>query len=366
MNTSKISNTQVFWIAFSIEYAMTLFTTQSSVIQISKQDAWIAFLIGGAIACGITLLTRSLSLMYPEKTLIDFSTNIIGSWLGKILVIPFLLAWIIMSGTLLRQFSDFFQMILFDRTPSSVLMILMMIIVVGMVWSGGIEGIGRCSQLLGPLILFVTALITILSLNNFEFEQVLPLLSESGISSIIEGGMMPASALGDSFFLLMITRFMKNPQQGTKTVIWAVAAVAIICSVLTLTALSIFGPALASKMLFPTFEMMRFVSLLEFIQNIEIFSSIIWFFSVFIKLSLYLFIICYGVSQWFGLKRWGTSVWVISPVVLIIAWIVPHTVLYTFRNHFLMSVQYVILFQLFGITLLLWIIGTFRNRRLRQ
>lgn len=56
MNTTKISNIQVFWITFSMESAITLFLTQSLVIQMTKQDAWISFLIGvlshaGSLSC---------------------------------------------------------------------------------------------------------------------------------------------------------------------------------------------------------------------------------------------------------------------------------------------------------------------------
>ncbi|PQP85524.1 MULTISPECIES: endospore germination permease [Paenibacillus] len=363
MNTPRISNIQVFWITFSIECAMTLFFTQSPVIQTAKQDAWISYLVGGAIACGITLLSRALSLMYPEQSLNDFSTKILGSWFGKILVVPFLLIWIVMSGSLLRQFSDFFQMILFDRTPTSVLMLLMMVIVVSLVWAGGIEGIGRCSQLMGPVILLIIVAITLLSFNNYELEQIFPIFSDSGARAIMRGSLAPASVLGDTVFLLMVTKFMENPRQGTKFAVWAVASVAIISSVLTLTALSIFGSALASKMLFPTFEMMRYVSLMEFIQNIEIFSSVLWFFSVFLKLSLYLFIACYGMSQWMGLKRWSISVWVISPAVYIIAWIFPQTVLYTSQIQLHLSVHYVMPIELIGIPFLMWMIGKVRKRR---
>ncbi len=367
MNTPKISNIQVFWITFSIESSMTtLFSTQSAVIQTTKQDAWISFLVGGAIACGITLLSRALSLMYPEQTLGDFSTKILGRWLGKILVVPFLVSWIIISGALLRQFSDFFQMILFDRTPTSVLMLLMLVLVVSLVWAGGIEGIGRCSQLMGPIILVIIVMVTCLSFNNYEFEQILPVFSESGVRAIMRGSLAPASVLGDTVFLLMVTKFMENPRQGTKIAVWAVATVAIISSVLTLTALSIFGSALASKMLFPTFEMVRFVSLMEFIQNIEIFSSILWFFGVFIKLSLYLFILCYGISQWLGLKRWTISIWSISPAVYLLAWKFPQAALYTSQIQLYLGVRFVMPIVLIGIPFLLWLVGTVRKRRSNQ
>ncbi|MEK5028268.1 GerAB/ArcD/ProY family transporter [Paenibacillus sp. FSL M7-1046] len=202
-----------------------------------------------------------------------------------------------------------------------------------------------------------------MSFNNYEFEQILPIFSESGVRTIMRGSLAPASVLGDTVFLLMVTKFMKNPRQGTKFAVWGVAAVSIISSIMTLTALSIFGSALAAKMLIPTFELMRFVSLMEFIQNIEIFSSVLWFFSVFIKLSLYLFITCYGMSQWLGLKRWTNSIWLIAPAVYLIAWKSPQAVLYDSQIQLYLGVRYVMPFELIGIPFLLWIVGTVRKRR---
>ncbi|WP_145950175.1 endospore germination permease [Paenibacillus sp. Y412MC10] len=366
MSAPKISNIQVFWMTFSMECAMNLFSTQSSVIQNAKQDAWISFLVGGAIACGTTLLSRALSIMYPEQTLFDFSTKILGRWLGKIIIVPFVIMWIVNSGALLRQFSDFFQMILFDRTPTGMLMFLMMVIVVFLVCAGGIEGIGRCSQLMGPIILLIIVLIILLSFKNYEFEQILPIFSDSGVKAIMQGGLAPASVLGDTVFLLMVTKFMENPRQGTKLAVWAVTSVAVISSVLTLTALAVFGPALASKMLFPTFEMIRFVTLMEFIQNIEIFSSILWFLSVFIKLSLYVFVACYGMSQWLGLKRKTISIYVIAPAVFLLAWKLPQAALYTNHIQVHLGVHYVMPIELIGIPFMLWLIGTVRKRYSHQ
>lgn len=361
MNAPKISTGQVFWMTFSIELSMTLFSTQSLVIQTAKQDAWLTFLIGGVIACGITLLSGALSRLYPAQSVVEFSRTILGRWLGKIVVVPFFAAWIFNSGTLLRQFSDFFQMILFDRTPTSVLMLMMMVLVVSLVMTGGIEAIGRCSQLVGPLIMAIVVVVTCLSYNNFEFEQILPVFTESDVGSFIRGSLAPASVLGDTVFLLMVTKFMNNPLLGTKNAVWSVAAVSIISSVLTLTALSIFGPALAAKMLFPTFEMMRYVSLMEFIQNIEIFSSVIWFFSVFIKLSVYLFAASYGISQWLGVKRWTRSIWAIAPVVFLLAMSLPQAVLNAsqiqmFEDRYLMPIV------LIGIPFLLWTVATVSKR----
>ncbi|WP_053376477.1 GerAB/ArcD/ProY family transporter [Paenibacillus sp. FJAT-27812] len=362
MNKPKISVNQVFWMTFSIEMAMTLYLTQSLVIHTAKQDAWMSFLIGGVIACGITLLSVALARLYPDQTLVEFSRTILGRWLGKIIVVPFLAMWIFISSTLLRQFSDFFQMIMFDQTPTSVLMLMMMLIVSGLVWTGGIASIARCSQIVGPIIMVIVVLIICLSFNNFEFEQILPVFSDSGVGALIRGSLTPASVFGDAVFLLMLTKFMENPRQGTKKVVWGVAVVSVISSVLTLTALSIFGPALASKMLFPTFEMIRYVSLMEFIQNIEIFSTVIWFFSVFIKLSVYLFSTCYGISQWLGLKHWTRSIWVIAPAVFLIAWKFPQTGLYASKIQVQLGLHYFMPIVLTGIPLLLWIVGTVRKR----
>ncbi|MBT2760313.1 endospore germination permease [Paenibacillus sp. ISL-20] len=362
MNTIKISNNQVFWITLSV-MSMTLFSTQSLVIQTSKQDAWMSFLIGGAIACGITLLSRALSLLYPEQTLGEFSRTILGRFLGKVVVVPFLVAWILISSTLLRRFSDFFQMILFDRTPTSVLMLLMMAIVVMLVSTGGIESIGRCSQLLGPLILAIIVAVACLSYNNFEFEQILPVFTDSGVEALLRGSLAPVTVLGDTVFLLMVTKFMENPRQGTKSAVLGVAVGSVISSMLTLMTLSIFGSGLSSKMLFPTFEMMRFVSLMEFIQNIEIFSSVVWFFSVFIKLSLYLFAASYGMSQWLGLKRWTLSIWAIAPMVYLIAWKLPQESLSDAQNQLELGIHYLIPIVLIGLPLMLWTIGIMRKRQ---
>ncbi|MGQ7889296.1 GerAB/ArcD/ProY family transporter [Paenibacillus sp. WC2504] len=347
---------------FSIEMAMTLLSSQSIAIQMAKQDAWMSFLLGGVFACGITFLIGALSRRYPELTFVEFSRKILGGWLGKLVVIPFLAAWIFISGTLLRQFANFIQMIMFDRTPISVLMLMMILIVISLVGLGGIEAIARCSQLVGPIILAIIIVIMCLSFNNYEWEQILPVFTDSGFQSIFQGSLAPVSVLGDTVFLLIVTKFMENSRQGTNSAVWGVAVGSFISSILTLTALSIFGPELSAKILFPTFEMMRYVSVMEFIQNVEIFSTVIWFFSVFIKLSVYLFAASYGISQLSGIKRWKHTIWIVAPVIFILAWLFPQDGLYASHIQIQFGIQYLLPTEFIGIPLLLFTVAFIRKR----
>ncbi|MFD2614830.1 GerAB/ArcD/ProY family transporter [Paenibacillus gansuensis] len=51
-------------------------------LKAAKQDRWISMLAGGLIGVCVGLLMAKISLMYPDKTLVQFSEIIFGKWLG--------------------------------------------------------------------------------------------------------------------------------------------------------------------------------------------------------------------------------------------------------------------------------------------
>lgn len=80
----------------------------------------------------------------------------------------------------------------------------------------------------------------------------------------------------------------------------------------TLEVITVFGSGLASRLWYPYFEMVRYISALEFLQNVEIFLTVIWMLSVFIKLSTFLFVTSHGIGQLFHLKDWRKVIWFIA------------------------------------------------------
>lgn len=99
-----------------------------------------------------------------------------------------------------------------------------------------------------------------------------------------------------------------------------------------------------------------------FIQNLSIVAIVVWIMSVFIKLALYLFLTCYGTAQLFKMKNWKILIWFAAIIFFAVAQFYPG-ISYTFGYMHTYWVYYVLPVHAVGIPLLLWMIGTIRNKQ---
>lgn len=70
----------------------------------------------------------------------------------------------------------------------------------------------------------------------------------------------------------------------------------------------------------------------------------------------------YGISQLSGIKRWKHSIWMVAPVVFILAWLFPQEGLYASQIQIQLGVQYLLPIEFIRIPLLLLTVDFIRNR----
>ena len=362
MNSMKISGIQVFWMMASMEVGMTVLLTMTPAISDAKQDAWISMLLAGIVAVAITFIAVKLSLLYPHQTFIQFSQTILGKWLGRVIVIPYFLMWYSVTGIILRQSSDFIHLALFHKTPLWVIVLIPLIAMVYLTYKGGIEGIGRCSEFIGPIIFLSIIAVLILNYPNLHWQRLLPIYADSGWLPILKGSVSPLSFLGESVMMTMLLAFMSKPQHGLSRALWGVEMASIFIAFSTLSVILTFGN-LAANMWYPFFDMARFVSFMEFIQNIDAVIVIVWLLSVFVKSSLYLFITSYGTAQWLGVKDWRKLIWFVSPIVFGLALWPSNIDVSSIEFPTKLWMHYILPINMVGIPILLWIVGVIRKKR---
>ncbi|MDR6881269.1 endospore germination permease [Bacillus sp. 3255] len=356
----KLSGNQLFWIIVTTEVIAMIGLRISPAIIIAKQDAWLSMLIAGGIGIALSLPVIHLSMLHPNQTLTLFSQSLLGKWFGRILVIPFLIVWYILSAALLRSFADFLHLVLVDRTPLWMIMILLVGVTIYMTYSAGITGIGRFCELMGPVIMLTLLISIILNVGNVDLRYLQPVYFDSGWLNIVKGSLAPSIWFAGPFTFLVIISFMQQPQKALSRSIWGICTTVLIVSISTLMVILVFGPNLSAKIRFPYFMFVRTIDILNFIQNVDIFIMFIWIFGVFAQLSLYFFIASYETAQWLKMKEWRKMIWIGAPIIFIMAFLIPDETAFTQYDKFWTSV----IFPVCGITipLFLWIIAMIRKK----
>ncbi|MFC4766450.1 GerAB/ArcD/ProY family transporter, partial [Effusibacillus consociatus] len=310
---NRVSGNQIFWMIATMEIGMTILLTITPSVTEAKQSAWISALVAGGFGIFVAFLGTKLSLLYPRQTLIEYSQTILGKWLGKVIVIPYLIMWFINCGIILRQSAEIIVEYILPGTPLSVVILSLGLAIVFATLSG-IEVIGRLSEMLGPVILVMILIALFLSFNNMKWENLLPVYPEGGLMSILKGAIGPAGFLGEVMMVTMFVSFMSKPTQAPSKTILAVGIASLFISVSMLFVLAILGPNVAGRMWYPFFTMVQMISIADFLTNVDAIVIVIWVGSVFIKLCLYFFIASFGSAQWLNVPKWTRMVWFVFPV----------------------------------------------------
>lgn len=248
----KLSGLQIFWLMFVFHAGNMVLLTIGPVIQEAKQDVWISFLIANLLGVLIVYVAAKVALLYPKQTLVQFSKSILGRFLGTLVALSYLVQWYVVIGNILRQFADFTITILLPKTPSWPLFLTMLLLVIYAVYIGGIEGVGRCAEVFGPLILLSIVILVLLSVKDFQVHNFHPIFADSNIQSIWQGALIPLSFFGESVWILMLISFMNKPEKAVKSAVYGMAMAAIIVTAVAVGVLLVLGPEIAGKLRHPS------------------------------------------------------------------------------------------------------------------
>jgi spore germination protein KB len=361
----SLSGNQLFWMIFTMQTGMCLLLSITPTISHAHQDAWISVLVAGLGSLIITWITVTLCMRYPNLTLIEFSRTILGKWLGSLIVIPYLIKWYSILGAILRQSSDFLHLMLFDRTPFWVLILMTVILLIYVTITRGVETIARCAEVIGPLLIITVLIIFILSFKYMDWHKLLPVMVDNKPIDIFKGSLPPMSFFAESTILTMLIAFMTKPNASMSKALRGSIVAFMMIWIITISVVISFAQ-LAAGMRYPFFVMTGFISTMEFIQNIDAYVVIIWFFSVFIKLALYVFAASYGTAQWLGIKNWRAVIWFVVLVGFVIA--------VSFKNVDQSSIDYPTMYRIpfdfpitaIAIPALLLVVSLFRKKTAKE
>lgn len=304
METIKISVRQ-----FTI--LVILFLTGSSILfipgmvaQITKQDAWIAAILGVGVSLLLVLLYNAVGSIAPTMTLVAAIEKILGKWLGKMVTIAFLFFTLMVSSELLYSIGSFMKIQVMPETPLVAFHLLFIsVIIIGVNY--GLETIARSAEVIFPFFILLFVLTAFLLAHNIEIQNVQPIF-ETNLKSMIYGILLFVSIFSFSpiVLLMFFPVAVNNPQQGKKAFLKGTLIAGILLIITTLLTVVVLGGKEASQLMYPTYSLAKRIEIGNFIQRLEMIVAFIWIVTLFFKLILYFFATVVGLAQLVNIKNY--------------------------------------------------------------
>jgi len=222
----------------------------SSPVRVAQQDAWFAHLIGWGGGFILITLYACISLLNPNKNLIEILKVHFGRYLGSLVGLLYVWYGLHIASLILRSFGEFMVSVNYTATPTIFVIISVLIpIVYGL--KKGLEVCSRVNQM-SMIFFIVTVILTVLlSIPLYDLIHLSPFL-ENGFSPVIQGGIhLMAFPFGETVLLLMIFPALKDQKKLLKLSNLGVLIAGFLLLISILRDLLVLGPNIVFRHLFP-------------------------------------------------------------------------------------------------------------------
>lgn len=311
MEKGRISNIQAAMLAITSLTIIAHLILLSLVFHQSRQDSWIAAIIGTCLGLiGIIAITK-LSQSFPGLTLIEILFHHF-KWPGKMIGILYLVYFYIMTILGVRLFAESYKLVMIE-TPLWVFVTVILLLCAFIIYLG-LETLGRLNQIMLPTISIIAITLVFLTITKKDYSNLLPILGD-GLSPVALGSLSMMAWFGEFVILGMILPYVQRPKKLLKfNVITAFIVLILFLGPVT-GPIATFGPDQAANLSFPTFEEVRYIEAGEVLNRFDAIAVLFWTVGLMIRTSVFFYGLTLGTAQAFKLKSY-------HPLVIPFSWLI--------------------------------------------
>lgn len=190
LEDGRISNRQAVFLIVNTILATSIIFLPGMIFKEARQDAWMSVVLVTVFGVVAGLIIASLGARFPGRTIIQYSGDIVGKPLGKVIGLIYSLFFIYINAFIVREFADMFNINFMPETPVS-LFSMGIVFAAAYAVRSGLEVLARVSEIVLPLVLVMLLLIVGLVCPEIDAKLFFPIL-EKGFMPVLKGAYPPA------------------------------------------------------------------------------------------------------------------------------------------------------------------------------
>ncbi|GMQ62723.1 GerAB/ArcD/ProY family transporter [Vallitalea maricola] len=265
----------------------------------ARQDGWISVLITTLFGLLVAYAIIDLGTMYKSKTIIEYSTDIIGKVPSKILGFLYCCYFIYINAFIIREFAELLAGAFMIETPILFFIISIILPSIYGVYKG-LEVIVRVNQIIFPIFMISILAIILYSLKDMDFTNIFPIL-DNGIQPVIIGGYRNLLWFTEVFVLAIFMPYINRPEKVRKLSFISILIIGLLGALINLSIVATFG-ANTKHLTYPYLSLARYVSV-GFVERLDSIIMFMWIAGVYIKIVIYHYCATLAIGQWLKFKK---------------------------------------------------------------
>ncbi|BAH41266.1 putative spore germination protein [Brevibacillus brevis NBRC 100599] len=287
-----------------------------SVEKAKTPDVWISVIIGGLLAMLAGIIIVKLSQRFPEKTFFEYSQEIAGEWVGRMLSLLIICYFCMTSSLQVRSMAEVTTFYLLEKTPMWAIVMVFLWVALYLV-IGGINCLARMLEIILPITVLFFLVVSLMSIKIFEIDHLRPVLG-LGWKPVFDGIKPTALAYTGFEIMMIIVVYMRQPNKGVKAVVVGISASLIfylMTVVMVIGAFSIDGVVTRT---WPTIDLIRSFEITGLLfERFESLLLVLWIMQIFSTFTLAYYSAALGLAQLFK-KNMEPFLFGLLPVIYII------------------------------------------------
>jgi spore germination protein KB len=315
LEKGKISSRQFYFLILCIILSVSLFNLPAIIIPGAKQDVWIVMLIALGIDAVVAVILYVIGLRYPNKTLFEYSEEILGRFWGKGVGLIFALFFLLNTAIVLHIVISLLTTAVMPETPRAVFYFIMLIMSAYAV-NAGLEVIGRLSELVVPVVVLSLLASLALIFNRIKPENLKPPFQLS-IGELLHQSLLPGSLYGLCIIMAVFMAYHNTPEETLKAKLGGVITGTLLAILAFLVVIMVFGVDL--KLFFPLYSLAQLIEVADFLERLEPLMLVFWISAGFISVTALYYASTLGLAQVLQLSDYKPLTPLIGVVIFILS-----------------------------------------------
>lgn len=361
LDNGKINGRQLNVLVFLYSVGTTVLVIPASLASAAKQDAWIGALAGVMTGAVVLLIYGALWRRYPGKTFVGICEAVLGRWFGTLLAVFFMFYSLVGASTVLFYVGNFYSINFLPQTP----FICITALFAGIVVMGvrlGLETIARATELMMPWFLILLVVLIATLIPSIEANKMRPVFEAEWRQIMWAGFTFSETAYMPMVFLFAVFPKVDNAAKAWKG-LYITALVGGLCvALVTLLCILILGPDITTRSMFPSYALVKKISIGNFFQRIEAALAGMWFITTYIKTTFYFYGWVTSLAEILKLKNYRSITLPCGIMLVALSVVVYPDVVYMQEWDTVVYPPYIWAFTVF-VPLLLWLAGALKQRK---
>lgn len=279
---SIINNKQFRNILICIMWPSTINYASGMLAREVGRDMWISGIISVFTVLPFVLLIIYIGQSFPSKTIIEYSQELMGRVLGKIVGLLLAVYFFIAASSSISMYIHHLSDFLLTGTPFLVIIMMHVSVICYLIWKGP-EVIARVGVIAFKAAIIFYLMVFAASLSEIDIMRIKPFF-DSGVVNVFKSSLQVDTFIGLSPLVVSMLLPMVHDR---KSVFGAATSALIIGGFFFISyfivELMVMGPEVVALMRIASMDFVRSIQITKYLHRFESFMVALWYWSIMIQ-----------------------------------------------------------------------------------